>query len=167
MKKVMIALDYNPCAQKVAEAGFEYARAMNAKLCIVHAIADVASYTMEYSPVMGFESFSPDCSFGEPEEQQREAGRFLQSVVRHLGDEQIKIKVLDGRTADTILKYAAEYQADLLVMGSQSHNGIEKWILGNVVAKVLNKTVIPLLIVPTGEPDLAKIARKVEAFQWF
>jgi hypothetical protein len=30
MKRVLIAIDYNPSAQKIAETGFDYAKAMNA-----------------------------------------------------------------------------------------------------------------------------------------
>ena len=44
MKKILIAIDYNACAQKVAETGFECARAMNAEISIVHAISDIAYY---------------------------------------------------------------------------------------------------------------------------
>ena len=32
MKKVLIALDYNPTAQKVAETGYSLAKAMKAKV---------------------------------------------------------------------------------------------------------------------------------------
>jgi hypothetical protein len=32
MKKVLIALDYNPTAQKVAEVGFSMAKSMNAEV---------------------------------------------------------------------------------------------------------------------------------------
>ena len=38
MKKVLIALDYNPTAQKVAEHGFELATAMKAEIILLHVI---------------------------------------------------------------------------------------------------------------------------------
>jgi hypothetical protein len=44
MKKILVAIDYNPCAQNIAETSFEYARAMNAEICIIHAIADIDCY---------------------------------------------------------------------------------------------------------------------------
>ena len=147
MEKVLIAIDYNLCAQKIAETGFEYARAMKAEVCIVHAIADIAYYSMEYSPIMGFEGFRADSSFETEEQQQNEANRFLAAVVKHLGGSNIKTKVLDGKTAEAILQYACEYKADLIVIGAHSHNGIEK-IMGNVAAKVIKNAVIPTLIVP-------------------
>ena len=40
MKKVLIALDYNPTAQKVAEVGFSLAKSMNAEITLLHVITD-------------------------------------------------------------------------------------------------------------------------------
>lgn len=149
MKKILIAIDYNPCAQKIAETGFEYAREMHAKLCIVHAIADISYYSMEYLPIMGFEGIGLDCAFKDMKEQEKEAKRFLAAVVKHLGDNTIETQVLDGKTSEAIMKFAKEWKADLLVMGAESHNGFEKVIMGNVVAKTVKQTRIPILIVPT------------------
>ena len=166
MKKILIAIDYNPCAQKVAETGFEYARAMNAEICIVHAIADIAYYfSREYLPVMGFQGFSPDSSFKSMEEQEKEAERFLEAVVKHLGDSTIKTSVLDGKTSEAILQYAAEYKADLVVMGAHSHNGFGK-IMGDVAAKVIKHAEIPVLVVPADKQDLGLVSKRQDILQY-
>jgi nucleotide-binding universal stress UspA family protein len=154
MKKILIAIDYNPCAQKVAETGYAFARSMNADTCIVHAISDISYYSWEYSPIMGFKGFSNDGPFSKMQEQENEATEFLVAVVNHLGDPGIGTRVLQGKTAESILEFAAAWKADLIVMGSQSHNGIEKMLMGNVVANVLKYTPIPLLIVPTDHHHL-------------
>ena len=58
MKKVLIALDYNPTAQKVAELGFAMAKAMNAEIALLHVISDPVYYSsVNYSPIMGFTGF--------------------------------------------------------------------------------------------------------------
>ena len=165
MKKVLIAIDYNPCAQKIAETGFAYARAMNAEIIIIHVIADIAYYSMEYSPIMGFDGFSADCSFKNIEEQKKEADNFLTAVVQHLGANNIKTRVLEGKTAQAILEYAAEWKADLVVMGAQSHNSFEKILMGDVAAKVLKHSEIPILIVPTDKQDLNKLGQKQNLVQ--
>ena len=59
MKKVLIAIDYDPSAEKVAEAGYAMAMAMSADIVLLHVIAEPAYYsTMEYSPIMGFTGFA-------------------------------------------------------------------------------------------------------------
>ena len=74
-KKVLIALDYNPTAQKVAETGFSLAKSMNAEVTLLHVLTDPVLYrTSGFSPIMGYIGyvdmsptillFSP---FGSPE----------------------------------------------------------------------------------------------------
>jgi len=41
MKNLLIALDYDPTAQKVAEIGFSLAKTMNAKVTLLHVMADL------------------------------------------------------------------------------------------------------------------------------
>jgi nucleotide-binding universal stress UspA family protein len=166
MKRVLIAIDYNPCAQKVAETGYAYAKAMNAEIYIVHVIADIAHYEMEYAPIMGFEGFSADCSFKSIKEQKKEADNFLAAVIQHLNDTTIKTRALDGKTAETILAFADECKADLIVIGPQSHNSFEKILLGDVASKVVKHSKIPVLIVPTDKQDLAKIIRLHDTLQY-
>ena len=58
MKKVLIALDYNPTAQKVAEVGFSMAKSMNAEVILLHVITDPVFYsTSGYSPIMGYNGY--------------------------------------------------------------------------------------------------------------
>ncbi len=40
MEKVLIALDYNPTAQKIAELGFNFAKRMNAQIILLHVFSD-------------------------------------------------------------------------------------------------------------------------------
>lgn len=166
MKKILVAIDYNPCSQKIAETGFQYALAMNAEMCIVHVIADIAYYSMEYAPIMGFEGFSPDSAYKNIEEQEKEAEDFLSAVVKHLGSMNIETKVLNGKTWETILQYAEEYHASMIVMGLQSHSSFEKVLMGNVVADVIKHSLIPVMIVPTDKQDLNLLSTKHDVLHY-
>jgi nucleotide-binding universal stress UspA family protein len=153
MKKILLAIDYNPAAENITETGYALARALNAEVTLAHVISEPACYP-EYSfPIMGFDGFNSDCAFESIEEQQNEAARFLSSVVIHLGGENIKTTVLTGKTSEAILQYADEYKADLIIMGTQSHAGFEKIVRGDAVAKVLKHAAIPVLIVPPNKQE--------------
>jgi nucleotide-binding universal stress UspA family protein len=161
MKKLLIAIDYFPCSQIIAETGFAFGMAMNAEICITHAVADISYYAVDYAPIMGFEGFSADSSYKKIDEQKKEAAHFLAAVVHHLGDQNIETQVLDGRTSKAILDFAASWKADLIVMGAQSHNSFEKILMGDVTANVLKHSEIPILVVPAvkqepiaSKPDL-------------
>ena len=58
MKKVLIALDYDPTAKKVAEVGFDFAKTMGAEVVLLHVISDPVYYSStDYSPIMGFTGY--------------------------------------------------------------------------------------------------------------
>lgn len=151
MEKILIALDYNSSAEKVAEMGFTVAKAMNAKIILAHVITEPAYYEMTYTTVMGYESgFIPDLN-ADVEEIKKEALRFLTAIVSNLGDTSIKTIVLDGEVEDAILKYSEKEKIDLIIMGSHRHKGIDRFLLPDVAAHVLKHSKIPLLTIPTNE----------------
>ena len=153
MKKVLIAIDYDPSSQVVAETGHAVAKAMNAEIRLVHVISDVTYYTIPYSPIMGYEGFMVDSSMVLTEELKKEAGRFLAATTKHLNDENIRTQVLEGDVANEILEYAKGENVDLLIAGSHSHSGLYKLFVGGVAEKLLQHTKIPLLIIPNKESN--------------
>jgi nucleotide-binding universal stress UspA family protein len=155
MKKVLIALDYDPSAQKVAETGFALAKSMNAETVLLHVITDPAYYSStEYSPIMGFSGYmnmSP-LQLDSVEGLKNASLVFLDKTRHHLGDKTMHTLVEEGEFAETILKTAKDQHADFIVIGSHSRQWLEKMLMGSVTEKVLDQTTIPLFIVPTKKP---------------
>jgi nucleotide-binding universal stress UspA family protein len=151
-KKVLIALDYNPTAQKVAEEGFSMAKSMNAKVVLLHVITDPVFYsTSGYSPIMGFNGYmdmSP-MQLDSVDGLKNASLQYLDKSREHLGDKTIKTMVKEGDFAESILKAAKDLHADLIVMGSHSRKWLENIIMGSVTERVLQHCSIPLLIIPT------------------
>ena len=156
MKKVLIALDYNPTAQKVAEVGFSMAKSMKAEVILLHVITDPVFYASAgYSPIMGFSGYI-DVSPLQLENVQglkKASQEFLDKSKQHLGDKSIQTLVGEGDIADTILQTAKEEHSDIIVVGSHSQKWLEKILMGSVTEKVLNHSSIPVLIVPTKKQD--------------
>ena len=150
MKKVLIAIDYDPSAQKVAEAGYAMAMAMGSNIVLLHVIAEPSYYSsMEFSPIMGFTGFTdPHIPEMVESELKKEALRFLDRSKQHLGEGPIKTMVAEGSFADTILKVAREEDADIIVMGRHSRKGLSKLLMGSVTEKVLHHSMVPLFIIP-------------------
>jgi len=153
MKKVLIALDYDPTAQKVAETGFSLAKTMGAEVILMHVISDPVYYSLpEYSPIMGFTGFNmvTDISqFESVDELKKASLHFLEKSKHHLGDETIKTLVKDGDFAESILETAKDLHVDIIVMGSHSRRLLDDILMGSVTKKVLHLTSIPLFIIPT------------------
>lgn len=53
-----------------------------------------------------------------------------------------------GRSAESIVGYAAEVAADVLVMGTHGYGPIRRFMLGSVVERVLRQATCPVLTVP-------------------
>lgn len=151
MKKVLIALDYDPTAQKVAETGFLLAKTMKAKVTLLHVISEQDYYyTPEFSS-MGLtgEIGSLPLPIGDKDQLKNTALDFLHNTKEYLGDKTIAIILKEGRLADSILDTAKELSADIIVMGSHSRKWLEKIVMGSSTESVLRKTTLPLFIVPT------------------
>ena len=149
MKKVLIAIDYHPVSEKVAETGYELAKSLNAEVCLLHVLDDVGFYGTTYPTFMGYDGYSgmgPDIDLMM--EMRNIAEEFVQKAKDHLNDNRVSTYITEGDTAKTILSYAEEWGATVLVMGTHSHSTFEKLLMGTVAEKIVEKTKIPVYLVP-------------------
>ena len=156
MKKILIALDYDSSAQKIAESAYELVKGMNAQAILLHVISDASHYaSVNYSPVMGFDMFNsmdmmqPDST----ENLKKAAKQYLLKTIEHLGDGTIQVIVKEGDYGDMILDTAKELGVDIIVMGTHSRHGLDKLLMGSVAEKVLHKTTVPLYIIPVKKEE--------------
>ncbi len=156
IQKVLIALDYDPTAQKVAETGFSFAQSLGAEITLLHVVNDPVYYTAgDYDPIMGFTGYltTDPMLFQNSEELKKAAMKYLESTRNHLGNADIKLRVEEGDTADSIILISEAIQADILVLGSHSRRWLEEILMGSVTEKILHHTTIPVLVVPTKKQE--------------
>lgn len=152
MKKVLIALDFDPSSVKVAKKGFALAKAMGAKTVLLHALYEPVYYSsLEYSPIVGFNDYANMGALQvDTIEGLKEAAQsFLDKTKHHLADESIQTILKEGDTADTILETAKELNADIIVLGTHSRKWLENVLMGSIAEKVLKHSTLPLFIIPT------------------
>jgi len=152
MKKVLIALDYNPTAQKVAEAGFAMAKAMGAEVTLLHVMVNQVMYASAYAN-MGAWQIETVGTEEAIDVLRKTSNNFLEKAKRHLGAKTIKTIHKEGDSAQMILDTAKEIKADCIVMGTHSQKWLENIIMGSVTQEVLKKTTIPMYIIPTKKRD--------------
>jgi len=150
MKKIIIALDYDPSAEKVAQTGYEIATALKAEVVLLHVVGNPAYYASgAYSPIMGFTGFDGPMIEGAEKGLFHEAKRFLEEAKKHMGDATIELSVVEGEVGDAIHAQVKNLNADMVVMGTHARHGLDKLLMGNIAAKVLNTITVPLVAVPT------------------
>lgn len=150
-KKVLVALDYNPTAQKVAEVGYSIANAMGADCLLVHILSTPIIYTsVNYDPIMGFSGFGALENYQlNTELLSKSANKYLEKVKKHLGDSKVETIVKEGEFDDQIMETALNYNADLIVMGTHSQQWLEKILVGSTTESIIQISKIPIVIVPT------------------
>jgi nucleotide-binding universal stress UspA family protein len=156
IKKVLIALDYDKTALKVAETGYAMAKALESEVTLLHIMSDPVYYaSTEYAPIAGLtDSMGVDpLQFDDNDRLKKVSQHFLEKIKLHLGDKTICTVLEEGDFADTILMKAKGLDIDILVMGSHSHRWLEDLVLGSVTTKVVRLTTIPVFIVPTKKRD--------------
>ena len=156
MKKVLIALDYNQSAQRVAEKGFSLAKTMKAETTLLHVLSDPPDYILtEHVTVMGFAGHldTSEELTQETIDSKILARQFLDKSKIYLGDNRIKTLLGEGNCAEAILQAANKMSADVIVLGSHSRKWFENTAMGSVSEKVLQNTTFPVLIIPTKKQD--------------
>jgi nucleotide-binding universal stress UspA family protein len=144
MKKILIATDGSPSAQKALEVGLELAEEQDATAYVVHVVQPVD--VMPYSNFGFVAPALPHEVDSEDLEPLREAFEVAKASGVHA-----ETAILKGLTpAPEIVAYADSIGADLIVVGSRGHGAIAGALLGSVSRGVLHESHIPVLVVRAG-----------------
>jgi universal stress protein A len=81
--------------------------------------------------------------------QAQEAARHaLATLVQaEFGEQRPEARMIRGRAADGIVKYAIRMNADLIVLGTHGRSGIRRALLGSVAENVVRHAPCPVLVV--------------------
>lgn len=149
MKKVLIGLDYNPGSEQVAREGHKLAKLLGAEVCLIHVLTDMSYYGVNYPTFMGYEGYNEMLfDLNVISELKEVARNFIETAARHLDDPNVSTHLGDGPTSAAILKYAKDWNADIIVLGTHSHSVLEKVLLGTTASRILEKTEIPVYLIP-------------------
>lgn len=153
MKKIMVALDYDPTAEKIAFTAHKIAKALNAQLLMIHVVADAAYYSeIAYSPIMGFNGFLyPGIDEMLEKELLQDSKEYLDKWKQHFADDSIQTIVAEGDFTEAVIQTAKEENVDMLVIGTHSRRGLGKLIGGSIAESLLKEITIPVLVIPNKE----------------
>lgn len=78
-----------------------------------------------------------------------------------VGDIKVHREILMGSPAEEILRYSGQSRIDLIVMASHGSSSKGPWVLGNIAAKVLRASAVPVLLVRNPADEAAVQHKKV------
>jgi len=137
--RVLIAVDGSDEARRAARRGLELARAFEADVDVVYVIERSTLHLTRTEAEKSRLKESAEAALGDIEALASETG---QSVATEL---------TDGKPAVRISECATERNADLIVVGRQGQTGVGRRLLGGVTEKILNRSEVPVFVVPDGD----------------
>ncbi|HEX7371390.1 MAG TPA: universal stress protein [Thermodesulfobacteriota bacterium] len=137
-KKILVPLDGSKLAEKILPRVEKLVRHCQAE---VHLIRVVVSYRIDPKE--------------EKEERDRllqEAWDYLKKIVSRLRKKRVRAYavVVYGKDAVQVCDFARKNKFDLIAMATHGRSGISRWALGSVADKVLNCSVVPVMLIRVG-----------------
>lgn len=158
---VLVPTDLSDPANHALRCALEEATVHRARVTVLHVLpqsADTDVYYVTGSPDTTQGRFDPIVGGrlgGQPppsptvvrRDPNEEALTRLQDLMRGAFDGQWDAEVAVGHAADTIVRFAQERGADLIVMGTHGRTGLGHVLLGSVAEKVVRLAPCPVLTV--------------------
>lgn len=137
-KRILISVSESPIAIHAMEVGAELAKSLGAEIALVHVIDPKRAG----SPEGGY----PACVILH--ECRQQGRRLLKAAAVRIGGEPPAWEYLmEGTPRRQIVKAAAEWKADLIVLGTHGRTGISRAFLCSTTEAVVRHSQIPVLTV--------------------
>ncbi len=147
-KRILAPLD----GSAFSECSLEHVRAI-ATGCHVPEV--ILLMVVEPIPHQVLEDWSPPENWHR--DAQKHAGDHAKDYLSKVADSLKKdvaatqAVVIQGRPADTILKFADKNRVDLIIMSTHGRSGPSRWVFGSVADKIIRHSIVPVLITsPSG-----------------
>jgi nucleotide-binding universal stress UspA family protein len=147
-KKVLVPLDGSDLAECVLPEIRKLTEGKVVGEFILLNVVDIPSAVL----ADGFDSVSLKKSL------MNKAKKYLSELESDLSAEGLNVKtdVIIGETAHSIIQYATENNADLIIIATHGYTGIKRVMFGSVALRVLHDTHVPVLLIrPESSPKQA------------
>lgn len=127
---IVAPVDFSPASRHSLDVAIELSAALGARLDIVHSIEVLTYRGVEYREVMTSSSYS---------EERKLASEQLDewAAIARVAEIETICKVLEGDSRRTIVDYAAQFDADLIVVGAKGHSRLHDILIGSVATQVM------------------------------
>ena len=140
LKKILVPTDFSECSEAAVRYGRALAKTFGASLHLLHVVQD--PYTQPWAA----EAFP--APLGDLLTQwQAQATARLKELVPDGERDAVSITAQVGSPFGEIVRYAADQQIDLIVIGTHGRGPLGHMLLGSVAEKVVRKSPCPVLTV--------------------
>jgi nucleotide-binding universal stress UspA family protein len=139
---ILVAVDFSEPTQNVVAKAAELVKAVSGKLWLLH-VADPDPDFIGYEP-------GPQSVRDAVAKHFHAEHRQIQEIADGLRESGLEVTplLIQGRTAETILKEAEKLGVDMIVVGSHGQSALHDLFVGSVSKGVLHDATCPVLVVP-------------------
>ncbi len=142
MKRILVPVDFSPAAEKAFRYAVDIALKAKGTVILYHVYKPVA--TIFKDRVQKRKQHNTPIETNLVKRMQR----LKKKVTGDKADIPVSTIVARSPLIDNILEFAEDNRIDLIVMGTQGASGLKKTIIGSVASRIVEKTAIPVLLVP-------------------
>jgi nucleotide-binding universal stress UspA family protein len=140
-KRVLIAVDDSPVAAHAARVGFDMVRAIQGDAALITVVDPIQVWAPE--------SGLPAADLVASAEQ--DARHLLAQIGARSGCQPPPLSFVPvGKPGAEIVKAAADWPADVIVLGSHGRGGVGRLLVGSVAEAVMRHAPCPVLVVRSG-----------------
>ncbi len=152
-KKVLAALD----GSAFAETSIPYARELTKGTggeVILLRIGEPPTLPADRSPAIkpSWEEYR-DMLMAEIKQQALE---YLEKVKANFKTVPVRVQVVMGQAADSILQVAQKEKVDLIAMTTHGRTGVSRWVYGSVATRIVGESLQPILLIRPSVPKEPK-----------
>jgi nucleotide-binding universal stress UspA family protein len=144
---ILVGVDLSDSTAEVVDKAEDIAKVLSAKVWLLH----VGDPDPDF---VGYDA-GPQSVRDAVAQKYHEEHRQIQAIAerfRQMGLEATALLV-QGATAETILKEAAKLKVGMVVMGSHGRGMMRHLLVGSVSEDVIRRSLVPVLVVPTHNRD--------------
>lgn len=132
--KILVAVDFGEYSQAQAKFLKHFSDEKNVQYKIVHVVEPIEWTVQPFFPEdIPQIDILRESRFKKTEELFSD---FTKLIAKSVGNNQITTEMLEGSPAERIIDAAAEWQADLILVGSHGRTGLARFVLGSVSQSV-------------------------------
>lgn len=153
-RPILLATDGSPSAELAQRTAFELAQRLDAPLLVV-------SVSNPALPAVGYSAYGYSTVLAELTQAENRRIETLLSAIESAAEEEglhCSTVVADGFVAEEICRKAADYDAQLIVVGSHGWGPAHRFFSGSVSTALVHTAPCPVLVVRTPHQSQAHAA---------
>ena len=144
IQKILCPIDFSAPSRNALRYAHEFAKAMNAKITVMHVIQPqpiAADINVPYVPLEAEIEQSAKEDLARIVKEETQAGVVVEPVIAF------------GLPSECIIAQAQKEEVDVIILGTHGRTGISRLLMGSTTENVIRHATCPVLVVKASEKE--------------